>query len=315
MVGLTMSEYFALPVVINSYVDYSQSRILPNSTICLPLDYGELDESRSLEKQPKRLVTALEYLHKQNWSKNDFITKDRRWNNAVRNAVHAYLIDLSNCEAGIHAKCNQNYTNDDDLNIALNILEKMISKLNITVDELRQGFGYEVAEYYAFYIALYEFGAYISYVIDIIHTKFIGVNQICYEMPFSLRPISITNNFHIGLVQHNLPNRKNVGINGKMITIAFVDRLFNDISNADIFYQVSFGQEVIMPLELIRYNRISKMNDDTQRCGEQTIYQCEATCRIKFILEHCKCVPTSWPNLLEYINKVCLFFYKFNFNF
>lgn len=310
--GLALSEYRDQPTVTKLNVKYNKSVTLPAATVCLPLLYGELNKLNSSAETKNAFTSDLvEFLSMPSLRKSDIMPKDNRWTNSMRNIAHAYLIDLSNCEAGLQTKCNVKNNMDKDLISSYNMLEKIMSQLNISVDELRQGFGDEVASLYSFSLSVYEFSRQ-EEIVKIGRTKFIGDEQICYDIPFNHYPLGVTSKFKILVDERALPN-PNYTISRRMAHITFTDQLFIDSSNNDCI-DALIGQINGIPIEITKYRILSNVNGGKQRCGEQSMEQCEATCRMKFIQEQCKCTPTSWPNLLDHIDSVSLLlFIAFNF--
>src|SRR3984957_14597896 len=92
---LAIKEYQSGRTITTANVEQNESMTLPTTTICLPLWFGDLNY---ISKEQKRNYSLDEYLQKQNMTKDYFVPKNKRWDNTVRNVVHAFLTDISYCE-------------------------------------------------------------------------------------------------------------------------------------------------------------------------------------------------------------------------
>ena len=210
---MAIKEYQSGPTITTANVEQLESMTLPTTTICLPLNFGELN---NISKEQKRNYSLDEYLQKQNMTKDDFVPENKRWDNTVRNVVHAFLIDISYCETLYYYYCNEAFASDKDLVTAMDTLQMIISKLNISIDELRQKFGKEVAALYSLNISLYDFKELIEDV-NSSRTDFIADGIICYDIQFNLYPLKFTSYFTIDISEHSLPNPFDFGVDRSAI--------------------------------------------------------------------------------------------------
>lgn len=302
MTGLALKEYQSERTMTTVQVEYKESMKLPAATVCLPLNFGELSKCLS-NKTNKYYTSALtEYSKAQNLTKNKFLPNDGVWDDSVRNVVHAYLIDLSLYEVGCDSECSPVSAGDEDLASAESILEKLMSTLNISIDELRQKFGEEVAELYSVRISLHHFIEFIGQIKDM-RLNYIDKVRICFEADFNNYPLKMASYFGISVSEKALPCASTHGFNRGFIAVYFENIITSGFK--DKFHiNPYFDAVVYYTMELTQYRMLPEMNDVRVCISDQLLEECEAACRIKFIQERCNCLPTSWPSLLKDFNIV-----------
>lgn len=295
------SDYLQQPIVsdLNNVFTFNT---LPNSTLCLPLYLGELDNSNSnWTKSSNNTNNIAEYASQFNTTKETFLDQRTKWTNFMCNVVHAYLGCLSQCETmtkNTFCQCDIScMLKDDDLIQAINILELQLKALSVSVDELRQKFGTEVASLYS--ITVTQNGR-PSNVIPVNQTKFVSHTQICYQMEFELFPLYTTSYININANEQSLPNvnPNKTGSYRDLMTVDFLNRLY-------VIYQFSSIEETTAVVDSIAtgvfggantwayievfavYRAFPKIGEEVRCSLDQTIDECQTTCRIKSLMVSC----------------------------
>jgi hypothetical protein len=146
------------------------SMSLPNATVCLPLFIGELDGTPRSRNETFGNITSAEehhenlidYFNQESLSKKIFLHTN--WSNSLLHLVHTYLALLSFCETYDGNRiivCSddelQTHSNPeippwgiDSLASSRKLLETNLRALKVSVSELRQSFGLQVADYFSF---------------------------------------------------------------------------------------------------------------------------------------------------------------------
>ncbi len=278
----------------------NESLELPTSTICLPLEFGELDYNYSPNKQNMYYQSLIKFLNEQKITKDYLMPADGDWDNSVQNVVHAYLIEVSGCEYGNH--CNCSFVNDNGLSRAMDILETIMLRLNISIDELRQRFGVQVAALYSLQIGRYDLKV-LDKIINVSRTTLIDGSQICYGIQFNLYPLKASSFFGIIFSEHSLPSPHKYGEN-RNYSIYFGKRFltYDRISESRI--NSLFRRIEYYTVELTKYRTPRGLTGGKECCNELSLEECHTICRIKHIQNHCKCLPTLWPELIKHVNYV-----------
>ncbi len=193
---------------------------MQNAIVCLPLFPGELDgtsRDNDFDKETSALHenAMYDYFSRQNLTRQQFLDRNSKWPSSVLNIIHTYLGIMSYCEAfdgNENMTCYQKNQNppwgSDYLEATRMILEKQLHKLSVSIDEIRQKFGLEVASQYSFrvrYRQLSDNGTFIPTNVDIIRTMFVGDRQICYQLGLEKFHLTPKSDFVFLAVEKNLP--------------------------------------------------------------------------------------------------------------
>lgn len=296
--GLALKEYQSQDTITAVNIEKNGSMALPAGTICLPLYFGELDE---LPHRTKIKYSLNEFSSNRNLTIDNFLPDYTRWHNIVRNVVHAYLIQILNCAYGY--RCNSSLIIDKDLALAMDTLEAILLKLNISTDELRQRFGVEVAVLYSLNVSVHHLDSG-NEDIDFSRTTFIDENQICYETQFNLYPFRISDYIKIRALERSLPSPQSSGLNRDIIKVYFAKRFFKFDHASELLIPSYFGSLTLYKIDLVEYRILPQINNGEVRCNEQPLEECETVCRINFIQKECKCMSTLWPSLQKHVKNV-----------
>jgi hypothetical protein len=199
---------------------------LPNATVCLPLLIGELDGTPRSRNETFGNITSAEehyenligYFNHESLSKNDFLKTN--WSNSLLHVIHTYLALLSFCETFdgnsiILCTDDELHTQSDPpippwgmdyLAPSRKLLETNLRALNVSVSELRQSFGLQVADYFSFQALTWLDSVYNNNSTKLIFMPlFVGKQQICYELGIDLFSFTLESKIDIYASRHSLP--------------------------------------------------------------------------------------------------------------
>ncbi len=314
--------------VPNIKLMFRQNISLPKSTICLGLNFGELDRWKEKNHTSKiyhqKNITT--YFQNANLTKEKILGPDI-WPNVLLNVVHAYLEFMTDNEANTAVNMVDRTDNGtfsflsstrstDDLYLAILQLEENMQKFNLTSNELRQKFGGEVNRYFSLQANQINTMANLTVMeqeIPINFTTSISNWGICYQASFDKYPFYDGQRQLIKITTANisktLPNLETAN----NIRIFEVD--FTDGNRTGLEWTLNIDEGVFTYINLPMFNTIRvdavyhslpMVVNGRASCSE-TISQegCIAKCRVNLIQKLCNCSATSWYYLIPSNQREC----------
>jgi hypothetical protein len=317
-------KYRTDPTVPNMNLMLGQKISLPKSTICLDLDFGELDsltENNHASKTyyQKNLET---YFQNTSLSKEKILDPDK-WPNVLLNVVHAYLEFMTDNEANTAFNMTDrpdgtgissllpSRRNSDDLYLAILLLEEKMQKFNLTSNELRQKFGGEVNKFYfslqAIQTNIRANSSMMEQEIPINFTTSVSYYGICYQVSFDRHPFYDGQNQMIKIttadIWKTLPNSQSINQN-RTFAVDFTD---GNKTGLELTLHIDEGVSTVAEFPTLNSIRVDSVyrslpivvNGGSARCSD-TISQegCIAKCRVHLIQKLCNCSATSWYYLI-----------------
>lgn len=155
-----------------------------------------------------------DYFSNQNLTREKFLNS--KWSYSLLNVIHTYSAILAYCEA-FDGNENMICSEKDQINPPWNpdflaptrrLLEKNLHRISVSVEELRQKFGKEVASLYSLSVQHRETSyddTVIATNVDIIRTLFIGDRQICYQVGLEAHYLTPKSDFMILVNDKDIP--------------------------------------------------------------------------------------------------------------
>jgi hypothetical protein len=314
-------QYRTDKTVPNMNLMFRQNISLPKSTICLALNFGELETSKEKNDASKTYYqkNMEAYFQNASLSKEKILGREI-WPNALLNVVHAHLYFMTTNEANTNQGMTDRIDSDtfsflsspkntDDLYLAILLLEENMHTFNLTSNELRQKFGGEVNRYFSLQANQTTTMTNLTEMeqeIPIEYTTSVSSWGICYQLSFDKYPFYYGQRQEIRITTANisktLPNSEIINDfrtfevdftdgnkTGLEWTINIDEGVSTQVSNA-IFNEIRVDA-VYRSLPIVANGRA--------RCSE-TISQegCIAKCRVHLIQKLCNCSATSWYYLV-----------------
>lgn len=283
----TYDDYRTEPIISNLKAMLNKSVALPSGTLCLPLYLGELNEYNESDISYDRALSA--FFQNGTVTKEIVLNYGQSWTNEFRHVVHYYLIGVSKYEY-LENIAVQEMDKDSDLFSAKRTLEKKMRELNISTDEVRQKFGNETAAFYSLLVKEDGFDPdqYSNYrKIGVGRTKFVGGEQICYEIHFDLISLNRYDYIALSLSEHSLPNPITVGDARGWIIIDLLGRTHVDselVGMTDYIYPMNFNCSVQLIVQSATlYQVLPVVNDEVQCSTAETADECQQNCRTQLI--------------------------------
>ncbi len=303
-----IASYAASKTSFTPQSKFNQSVALPQSSICVDVIPAYLDvyssNQNSFSVPPSHKTnhyqtSLVAFFNGTNVSKDAILNIEKKWPNSLLYVAHYYLFLIQQFE-GFYTSGTIGYiknlnVSSRDIAIAINILDNKMKLFDISVQELKNKYGAQVATVFNITAAFYDQGVLTSTRIEIDRVSLVEHSLVCINMRFDQQSLKNRDSIIVQAhISEALDHPDEYFQSAMYLAMGDVYELGN-LEDISITFSALFDNilsTIMININSV-YQKISRKGGELV-CSETSSEKlCESNCRTEYIQVICSCISAN----------------------